>query len=76
MKVYTVTVTHPDWDQPEVYNMSTKEAAVRLAESLRFLFAESPDRDGYDVEVIEELPVLSAADIPAILADVKEWWSW
>ena len=79
MNVYTVTVTNADWDQPEVFIFDTEEAAAEAAVAIRGVIAEIAvqglgDPDEYDVTEIVALPVLTADRIPAIVADVSEWW--
>ncbi len=79
MNVYTVTVTNADWDVPEVFIFDTEDAATEAAESIRQVIKQIAvdglgDPDEYDVSEIVGLPVLSADRIPAIVADVKEWW--
>lgn len=73
MTIYTVTVTHVDWDVPEVFNFDTEEAATEAARQMRATIARLGNED-YDVSEIVGLPLLTAASIPDIIGDVSEWW--
>lgn len=74
MKVYTVSVNNMEWDQPELFNFDTEEAASKAADAIREVIARLSTADEYDVSEIVGLPVLTADSIPEIIGDVSEWW--